>query len=280
MLLRLLLWPFRRLQRRAGPPAAAPSQAGLTLEQYEALFPSVTITEGGTDVTYCTPNRTTLLRVETLYTKEPDTIEWIRTFQDGEVLVDIGANVGMYAIFAAKTRGTKVYAFEPESQNFALLYKNIVPNRIDDKVTAYCAALSDEEVFSLLYLSEFKLGGSCHTFGESLDPSLRDRESQYRQGSFSTTLDKMTGRGVVPVPTHIKIDVDGIEHKVLAGCRRTLEDARVKSVLVEINTNLPEHRRIIAEMEALGFSYSVGQVASSMRQEGPFKGVANHVFRR
>jgi FkbM family methyltransferase len=221
-----------------------------------------------------------LLRVETLYTKEPDTIEWIRTFQDGEVLVDIGANVGMYAIFAAKTRGTKVYAFEPESQNFALLYKNIVPNRIDDKVTAYCAALSDEEVFSLLYLSEFKLGGSCHTFGESLDPSLRDRESQYRQGSFSTTLDKMTGRGVVPVPTHIKIDVDGIEHKVLAGCRRTLEDARVKSVLVEINTNLPEHRRIIAKMEALGFSYSVGQVASSMRQEGPFKGVANHVFRR
>lgn len=279
MLLRLFLWPFRK-RPRTGPPDAAPSAAGMTLEQYEAFVPAVTITEGATGVTYCTPNMATRWRVDTLYTKEPDTIEWLRSFAAGDILVDIGANVGMYSIFAAKTRGAKVYAFEPESQNYALLYKNIVLNAVSDRVTAYCAALSDEEMFSLLYLSNFHLGDSCHTFGAALDSNLRDRESRYTQGCFSTTLDKLTARGVLPVPTHIKIDVDGIEHKVLAGCRGTLTDSRVKSVLVEINTRLPEHARILDEMAALGFSYCAGQVAASMRQDGPFKGVANHVFRR
>jgi hypothetical protein len=108
MLLRLLLWPFRRLQRRAGPPAAAPSQAGLTLEQYEALFPSVTITEGTTDVTYCTPNRTTCCGWKPC----------IRTCQDGDVLVDIGTNVGRYAIFAAKTRARRSMHSSPSRRKF------------------------------------------------------------------------------------------------------------------------------------------------------------------
>lgn len=266
--------------RRSSAAAGTATTLELTLEQYESLLPAVTIRDGESTVTYCTPNLATRWRVDTLFTKEPDTIEWIRCFETGDILLDIGANVGMYSIFAAKTRGTRVYAFEPESQNYALLYKNIVLNGVSDLVTGYCAALSDEETFSLLYLSNFQLGGSCHTFGAALDPNLRARESEHTQGCFSTTLDKLVERGVLPVPTHVKIDVDGFEHKVLEGCRKTLADRRVKSVLVEINTNLPEHRRVVEEMAAQGFSYSASQVESAIRQEGPFKGVGNHVFRR
>lgn len=276
MLLRFLLSPLRN--RRSSAPAAP--RLELTLEQYESLLPAVTIREGASDVTYCTPNSATRWRVDTLFTKEPDTIEWIRGFETGDILLDIGANVGMYSIFAAKTRGIRVYAFEPESQNYALLYKNIVLNGISDLVTGYCAALSDEETFSLLYLSDFHAGVSCHTFGAALDHHLRERPSGHVQGCFSTTLDQLVQRRVVPVPTHIKIDVDGLEHKVLDGGRNTLADRRVKSVLVEINTNLPEHRRLIDDMAAQGFSCSAGQVESSIRKDGPFKGVGNHVFRR
>jgi len=277
MLLRFLRSLSNRRSRASAGPA---SRLELTLEQYESLQPAMTIREGTSAVTYCTPNSATRWRVDTLFTKEPDTIEWIRGFEASDILLDIGANVGMYSIFAAKTRGIRVYAFEPESQNYALLYKNIVVNGVSDLVTGYCAALSDEETFSLLYLSDFQLGGSCHTFGAALDPNLRERESEHIQGCFSTTLDRLVERGVLPVPTHIKIDVDGFEHKVLRGCRNTLADRRVKSVLVEINTNLPEHRRVIEEMAAQGFSCSASQVESAIRQEGPFKGVGNHVFRR
>lgn len=277
MLLRLLLRPLRRRHPPGSPPPASPQ---LTPEQYETLLPVATLREGSVDVTYCTPNPATRWRVDTLFTKEPDTIEWIRGFETGDILLDIGANVGMYAIFAAKTRGTRVYAFEPEAQNFALLYKNIVLNAVADRVTGYCAALSDEETFSMLYLGDTQAGGACHTFGADLDPHLRVRESARMQGCCSTTLDKLVQRGVLPVPTHVKVDVDGLEHKVLDGCRDTLANPRLKSVLVELNTNLAEHRRIVEDMKALGFSFSAAQVESAMRREGPFKGVGNHVFRR
>jgi hypothetical protein len=51
-------------------------------------------------------------------------------------------------------------------------------------------------------------------------------------------------------------------------------------VLVEINTNLEQHRKIIADMKALGFGFSEQQVALGLRTEGAFKGVGNYVFRR
>ena len=278
MFLRLLL---SSLRKKATPRAAtADPLSALTLEQYESVVPTVTLYDGTMPVSYCTPNAVTKLRADTFFSKEPDTIEWIRTFSPGDVLVDVGANVGMYTIWAAKTRAARVYAFEPESQNYAVLYRNIVMNDLVHLVTGYCAALSDEERFSLLHLSLFQLGGSCHTFGEAQGTDLQPRQSRYTQGCFSTSLDALVDRGVVPVPEHIKIDVDGLEHKVIAGCRETLAHPRVKSVQVEINTNLAEHRAIIGEMGALGYSHSEQQVAAAQRREGPFKGTGNYVFQR
>ena len=285
-LLRILLWPFRNhgsalaSERVSEPRPQAEFLPKLTLEQYESITPVQKVSDGAVEVVYSTPNLFTKWRVDTLFTKEPDTIEWIRSFQPGEVLVDIGANVGMYTIWAAKTRGVRVFSFEPESQNYALLYKNIVLNDLSRQVIAYCVAMSDESAFSLLHLSSFKMGGSCHSFGEKVDFKLEHRESKTSQGCISTTLDHLVATGIVPLPDHIKIDVDGLEHKVLAGCRNVLADSRLKSVLIEINTNLELHRKIITDMQKFGFSFAPDQVAKALRTEGDFTGVGNYVFRR
>ena len=124
---RVLLWPLHNLRRSAGAQTAPPAPQ-ISLEQYEMLEPHQTVNDGTTEVAYATPNVFTKWRVDSLFTKEPDTIEWIRGFQADEVFVDIGANVGMYTIWAAKTRGVRTFAFEPESQNYALLCRNIVLN--------------------------------------------------------------------------------------------------------------------------------------------------------
>ena len=261
-------------------PSAATEPTQLKPKQYERLTPILKLRDGPTEVLYAAPNEFTQYRVESLHVKEPDTIDWIRGFGPGDVLVDIGANVGMYTIWAAKTRGTRVFAFEPESQNFAVLCRNIVLNKVGDRVTAYCAALSDEAGYSLLHLSAFTAGGSGHTFGEDVDHNLRSRSSPYTQGCMSVTLDHLVSDGVVPVPTHIKIDVDGIEHKVLAGCRETLRDARLRTILIEINSNLEEHRHLVDELGALGFSFSDQQVQAARRTQGPSAGTGNYVFRR
>lgn len=58
--------------------------------------------------------------------KEPWTVEWLRgAVRPGEVLYDVGANVGTYALVAAKHAPARVVAFEPGYANFARLCDNI-----------------------------------------------------------------------------------------------------------------------------------------------------------
>ena len=238
------------------------------------------VRRGDVRARYCTPNAGTEWRVRTIFTKEPDTIEWIDTFAPGELLLDVGANVGMYAVWAARARGVRVAALEPESQNYALLNRNVFLNSLGDSVTAYCVAASDRDGFDFLYLSSFIAGDSCHSFGSSTAFDGRPMQAAFRQGCVAARIDSLVRDGVVPVPDHVKIDVDGIEPQVVAGAAETLRDRRVKSVLIEINTNAEEHWGIVDAMVAVGFDYSQDEVDRSQRRDGPFKGVGNYVFRR
>jgi len=250
----------------------------MDLTEYETLDPFLSVDSPAGPVQFSTPNRATAWRVETLFTKEPDTIEWIASFGADAVLVDIGANVGMYTIWAAKTRGTRVFAFEPESQNFALLNRNIVRNGLGDLATAYCASLSDATGFGRLALSTFMLGGSVHQFSGSEE--ARPKSAAFLQGSYSSTLDTLVAAGVLPVPDHVKIDVDGIEPRIVQGARNTFADRRVRSVLIEVDTNRENHWEMVDLMLSLGFDYEHEQVERAQRSDGPFKGVGNYVFRR
>jgi FkbM family methyltransferase len=217
---------------------------------------------------YVVVNNYTEGRVRSMFTKEPDTIKWIKGMAKGDVFIDIGANVGIYTIFAA-VRGLKVYAFEPEAQNYALLTQNIFVNEQNAK--AYCLALSDKQELSGLYLSTFNPGGSCHTFGESLDHHLKPRTEGLIQGCVSMRLDDL---GINA--DHIKIDVDGFEHKVIRGGEKTIRTAQ--SVLIEINTKLPEHMNLVTMMQDWGFSYDPAQVEEAKRKAGAFEGVGNWIF--
>ena len=253
----------------------------LPLSQSGNSLPEViNVVRGGVEVAFTVVNKVTAWRAQTLMSKEPGTVAWIEEFAPGQTLVDVGANVGMYSLCAARFRGVQVYAFEPESQNYAILNQNIHRNGLQDQVTAFCVALSDGTRYDALYLSEFTVGGSCHTFGEQTNADGAPMAPAFRQGCYATTLDAMVGEGAVPVPDHIKIDVDGIEPRVIAGARRTLTDRKVKSVLIEINSAMEEHWEIIDLMLGLGFDYSQEEADRARRTEGPFTGVGNYVFRR
>lgn len=251
----------------------------MDIAEYEKIDPKMQIEFDGAKLVFAAPNRQVAWRVETAFTKEPDTIAWIREFSAGEVLVDVGANIGLYSILAA-SRGTRVFAFEPESQNYALLNRNIFINGFGEKISAYCAALSDRAEFSTLFLSSFIIGGSCHSFGESVDFHARPMKAAFPQGACSATLDALVASGALPMPNHVKIDVDGFEHKVLAGAAATLLDRRLRSVLVELNTGLDVHWNLVDRMLELGFDYSNEQAEAARRKDGAFEGVGNYVFKR
>ena len=257
--------------------------ADFSLAEYEQTHPRIDL-EG---VTFFVPNQHCLWRVNSLHKKEPDTLEWIATFGKDEIFIDIGANVGMYTLWASVKYGVSTYAFEPESQNYALLCKNIWVNQVQDKALAYCIAISDDTaensnvLFDKLYLSELLIGSSCHSFGEEVDFNLDPRPSSFHQGSVCISLDHFVETSDIKDSNpnlHIKIDVDGIEHKVISSAIKTIQNKRTKSVLIELNTKLELHNKIITLMESHGFTTTIHPEA--IRQQGPFKGIGNHIFIR
>jgi hypothetical protein len=108
---------------------------------------------------FYTPNALNRYRVDTFLEKEPETLEWIDRIQYGSVIWDIGANVGLYSCYAAKTRNCTVMAFEPSVLNLELLAKNIYINDLVDKVTIVPLPLAEKLSFSTLNMSALDWGG-------------------------------------------------------------------------------------------------------------------------
>ena len=82
-----------------------------------------------------TPNWLTEYRARTLLTKEPETISWINKFPSNQVFFDVGANIGVYSVYAASIKNAQVIAFEPSFLNLELLYRNIQSNHLENKIT-------------------------------------------------------------------------------------------------------------------------------------------------
>jgi len=195
-------------------------------------------------------------------------------------LYEVVSNVCSYSIVLSAARGGLVVAFEPVSQNYAILNTNIIINSLHERVSAYCLAIADGFSLDYLHMSYIDPGGSLHNFGEARDYQDRPLKTRFRQGSVGTSLDLLLSQCGLPVPNHLKIDVDGIEPKIIRGAGELLKKPELRSVLIEINTNLDEHWGIIDTMLQAGFDYSQEQVERAQRRDGPFAGVGNYVFRR
>ncbi|HNS33356.1 MAG TPA: FkbM family methyltransferase [bacterium] len=183
------------------------------------------------------PGNREFWRAKNYETLEPGTIKWIDTFfKKGDVIYDIGANIGQYSLYAAKKlkKNCCVIAFEPESLNYAKLNRNIFANGLSDTVTAYCLALSDIMYFDYFYVRRFGPGQALHSFGTKTGQDRMEFSPEYRQGMMSVSIDVLTEKFSLPFPNHIKIDVDGIEALIVKGAANTMADPRLRSVLVEI----------------------------------------------
>lgn len=205
-------------------------------------------------------------RARTYATKEPETLDWIeRFFNPGEVMYDIGANIGLYSLFAAKhLRGQcKVYAFEPEALNHAQLSKNIYLNGLSGVVLPCCLAVTDKLCFDRFYLhprnfvnmaaGHLVSGSALHSFGSTEDYSGASFQPFHKQGAVGVSLDHLWQKWDLDFPNHIKIDVDGLEEKIFAGAKHTLADPRLKSVLVEVSAAKGASDPILKRLTQAGF---------------------------
>jgi FkbM family methyltransferase len=229
------------------------SDINLTLADYEHINPTSTLEKDGHTITFCTPTEHVKALVDTIFVQEPETIQWISEFKAGEVFVDIGANIGLYSIWATVSQNVQCFCFEPESLNFSILMRNIITNNLGGRLTAYPIAISDKSGFDKFHITVFEYGESCHVFGEELDYAKQPFDPVVSQGCYATSIDELIAGGTILIPNHIKIDVDGIESKIIEGAMETLKSPELKSLLIEMNDNLMDDWEMIYYLESKGF---------------------------
>ncbi len=236
------------------------------------------------NVLFFVPNQTTNYRVETFFTKEPETIEWINNFEKKENLIfwDIGANIGLYSIYnSLKNINSTTIAFEPSSSNLRVLTRNISINNLEKKIKVMPIPLSNKEnTFQVMNEGNFVEGGALNTFGEKFDFQGNNFKSKMKYSLLGTTINSLIKNSILEIPDYIKIDVDGIEHLILEGGSEYLEDKKIKSFLIEVNENFKEqYEKVLYFMNKYEFKI-LHKKNSSEISASDFAKTYNYIFIR
>lgn len=214
--------------------------------------------------------------------KEPEMVQWIeKSFGKGEVFYDIGANVGAYSLLAAKLYGSDiaVYAFEPAFPNFVQLCRNISLNRCQDSLVPLQIGLSDTTSLVGFNYSDLGTGSALHALGEPMHvgeafiPSIQLPVISYR-------LDDLLEQFDLPVPNHIKIDVDGIEWEILQGAATMLQNPQVKDLMIEVDEGMDVTPLIVNYLGEKGFALKDKYKFVLSSETGKYAHTYNYLFER
>jgi FkbM family methyltransferase len=179
-----------------------------------------------------------------------------RLLQPGQVVYDVGANIGFFTIICARLVGSagRVYAFEPMPDSAATLRHNVALNSLDNTIVVEKAASSATGKATLL-ISEWSAFHALKAQGISPPEEARGEiEVQ------TVTLDDFASRNVAP--DVVKIDVEGAELEVIHGMSALLASAR-PLIVCELHGTNAEFMRLIEshgyEARTLGESKPVAE---------------------
>jgi FkbM family methyltransferase len=203
--------------------------------------------------------------------EEPETLAWIDAMPDGAVFYDIGAATGLFSLYAALRPGLTVYAFEPKATSFGVLVEHLALNQMGERVFPLPVALSDTTSAVQLSLSALApqsgmnaVGGVADQFGQT--------HNVFSQGALAYRLDDLIITFSLTPPTHLKIDVDGIEGLILRGAADALKGAWSVVVEVEGQNAAEADQRIEPPLTAAGLYEDL-----AFREQGSKR---NRLYRR
>lgn len=184
------------------------------------------------EIIFYTPTKISNYRANTLYSKEKDTIKWIDKFgSKNMVFFDIGANVGVYSLYCSMLYKNKVFAFEPQYNNIALLEKNIQINKLQKYISIIPNPIYNKNKLDFLLSDNNILPGSASTTFIKKE-NIKSYEYNKRL-TLSFAIDFLVENFLIPKPNMIKIDVDGNEIDIIKGAIKTINSINCKTILVE-----------------------------------------------
>ena len=232
------------------------------------------------------PNHLTEWRVDTLFTKEPETIAWIDKFKNDKKIIfwDIGSNIGLYSVYAALThRECSVISFEPSSNNLRVLTRNISINNLENSIKVFTNPLTDKsKKFLMMQHNEFNEGGALNSFGENYNFEGKKQFYPMKYQLLGFSMKDILDNKFLEIPDYIKIDVDGIEHLILSGAGEYLKDKKIKSISVEINENFnKQFQNVIDIMHNNNFVFFDKKQNDDLKNSnGPFSKSFNYIFNK
>ena len=193
-------------------------------EFMQMLDPQIEISLGGQKLKFRTGNGRLLWRAKTIMTEEPLMINWIQSLNSDDIVLDIGANVGMYVVPTAKKVQT-VYACELDPLNVAILKENLFLNSVVNNVIILPFACGVSAEIVNVKFRDLAYGDALQLIdgGEPLNTRFGSRTHSSSVIQFS--LDELFAQLKLRQPNKIKIDVDGNEHTVLQGTKRLISGA-------------------------------------------------------
>ena len=148
----------------------------------------------------------------------------------GNIVVDVGANIGLHTLNMARIVGNtgQVFAFEPDPSNFEILKKNVKINNYKNIILEQ-KAVGDKHGRTTLYQSE-------HPGKHRIFPQTEQAKSQVQVEL--TNLDNYFDSDMTDKINFIKIDVEGLEFSVLKGMKNILKNSKKIKILFEF---MPEN---------------------------------------
>lgn len=215
------------------------------------------LTLNGQTIVFTAPTSAIVKRNRRRFKSEKQELsKFISEIEKDDIVYDIGANTGIYSLFAAnKCTNGKVIAFEPYPPNLGLLKQDISRNQLEN-IDVVDIALSDSVGnIEFSYPEEDDAG-----YGSS---SIEVEESEATINVPTTTGDQLIADGEIPEPNVVKIDVEGAESLVVEGLRDALSAPSCRLVYCEVHLPGIDYRPSIED-----FGSSLADLRSRLEDMG------------
>ena len=218
-------------------------------EVLQSLSPTAETTFNDQTLKFRTGNGRLLWRVQTFATEEPLMIEWISQMESGDVVLDIGANCGLYSVAMARM-GCRVFACELDLQNVGLIKENAYLNDVHQQIVVLPIACGGNDAAIDVYFRDLIPGDALQSMNEPQTIPTRLGKHSHQAPVLTLSLDALWERSGFERPSKVKIDVDGNERTVFAGCKGLC--ATADEIYYE-DSGTPDCREVLSELLALGF---------------------------